>query len=80
MKIYEILSFNRELLHRLFVVGIKADHYKYIDLYDEYRRLHEGGGKVTYIVAILADKYGVSERQVYHIISYLGKDCNDIAV
>lgn len=33
MTIYEILSFNKELLHRLSDVGIKTGDYKYVDLF-----------------------------------------------
>lgn len=53
---------------------------KYIDLYEDYRKLREGGGKMTYIAAVLAEKYGVCERQVYLIIARFEKDCTDISV
>ena len=36
MKLYEVISFNRELLRRLSSVGIRLDDCKYIDLYEEY--------------------------------------------
>mgnify|MGYP002935555084 FL=1 len=39
-----------------------------------------GGGKMTYIAAILAEKYGVCERQVYLIIDRFEKDCTDPSV
>lgn len=39
-----------------------------------------GGGKMTYIAAVLAEKYGVCERQVYLIIDRFEKDCTDISV
>ena len=75
MKLYEVISFNRELLRRL-----SSDDCKYIDLYEDYRKLREGGGKMTYIAAVLAEKYGVCERQVYLIIARFEKDCTDISV
>ena len=78
MKLYEVISFNRELLRRLSSVGIRLDDCKYIDLYEDYRKLREGGGKMTYIAAVLAD--GVCERQVYLIIARFEKDCTDISV
>ena len=81
MKLYEVISFNRELLRRLSSVGIRLDDCKYIDLYEDYRKLREGGGgKITYISAVLAAKYGVCERQVYLIIARFEKDCTDISV
>lgn len=39
-----------------------------------------GGVKMTYIAAVLAEKYGVCERQVYLIIARFEKDCTDISV
>ena len=36
--------------------------------------------KMTYIVAVLAERYAMSERQVYNIIARLGKDCTERAV
>lgn len=80
MKIYEILSFNRELLRKLLIAGIRPEDCRYIDLYEEYRQHREGGGKITYIVATLAEKYNVSERQVYLIIDRFEKDCKTTAV
>ena len=80
MKLYEVISFNRELLRRLSSVGIRLDDCKYIDLYEDYRKLREGGGKRTYIAAVLAEKYGVCERQVDLIIARFEKDCTDISV
>lgn len=38
------------------------------------------GGEMTYIAAVLAEKYGVCERQVYLIIARFEKDCTDISV
>ncbi|KAA6339862.1 hypothetical protein EZS27_012227 [termite gut metagenome] len=80
MKIFEILSFNRELLHRLFLTGTKAGDYIYVDLYKDYLKMQNAGEKMTYIVAMLSDKYAVSERQVYCVIDRLGRDCNACAV
>ena len=76
MKIFEILSFNREILDRL---GIHPDDHKHLDLYNDYRTMKARGEKVTYIVAILAERYAVSERKVYNLIARLGKDCTEHA-
>lgn len=74
MKIYELLNFNRELLERLSSAGIKPDDYKYADLYADYERLDRKGEKKTYIVACLAEKYSISERQVYLVLGRMEKD------
>lgn len=80
MTVFEILSFNRELLNRLFSTGAKAKDYMYVGLYNDYLQMREDCNKMTYIVAVLSDKYNVSERQVYSIIDRLGKECKSCAV
>jgi predicted transcriptional regulator len=83
MKIYELVDFNRELLERIHRAGIRPDDYKYADLYAEYRALVASGEKVTYTVAALSARYGVSERQVYNLIDKFNREisyCNPVAV
>lgn len=80
MTVFEILSFNRELLRRLMATGVKVNDCEYIDLYNDYLQMRNTGDKTTYIVAVLSDKYSVSERLVYSIIDRLGKDCKSCAV
>ena len=65
MKVIEILNFNRELLKRLQAAGIRLEDARYIDLYADYTRLLDQGEKVSYAVAVLSEKYSVSERKVY---------------
>lgn len=80
MTVFEILSFNRELLRRLMATGVKVNDCEYVDLYNDYLQMRNDSNKMTYIVAILSEKYTVSERQVYSIIDRLGKDCKGCAV
>ncbi len=74
MKLYELLDFNKELLNRLFCAGIKPEDYRFADLFADYKRLCQEGEKKTYIVAMLADKYGISERKVYSVINHLSQE------
>lgn len=80
MKIIEILKFNRELLKRLQTAGIRLEDTRYIDLYGEYKDMLDRGEKVSYTVALLADKYSVSERKVYSLIKRFQSDCKPVAV
>ena len=80
MKVIEIINLNKELLKIFRKVGIRLDDVQYIDLYNEYRELQSKGNKVSYIVAILADRYGISERKVYSLIKRFQSDCNLLAV
>lgn len=76
MKIIEIVKINRELLRNLHIAGVRMDDTNYIDLYTEYRRMLKDREKVSYIVAVLAVKYAISERKVYGLIKRFQTDCN----
>lgn len=76
----EILKLNRELLKICRDVGIRLDDVLYIELYNDYNRLLAKGEKVSYIVAVLAERYAISERKVYTLIKKLRTDCNLCAV
>lgn len=52
---------------------------QYIELYNDYNRLLDEGEKVSYIVAVLAERYNVCERKVYTLIKRLQSDCNPFA-
>lgn len=80
MTIFEILKFNRELLERLHRIGVRLDDARYIDLFVEFNEMVGTGEKVSYAVAVLADKYGISERKVYSLVRHFRDDCNPGAV
>lgn len=80
MTIFEILKFNRELLNRLRNAGIRLEDADYIDLFVDFTDMVAAGNKVSYAVAILADRYGISERKVYSLVKHFQNDCNPGAV
>lgn len=80
MTIFEAVNLNRELLVRLRRAGIRLDDTDYIDLFSDYNKMIAAGDKVSYAVAILADRYNVSERKVYGLIRHFRSDCNPAAV
>ena len=80
MKVIELLNFNRELLKKLQEAGIRLEDARYIDLYMNYVRLLNQGDKVSYVVAVLSEKYSVSERKVYALVKHFQSDCNPLAV
>ncbi len=80
MKVVEILKLGSEILKVLQESCIKVDDYKYVEMYEEYKEIVECGGKSSYAVAVLAEKYGISERKVYYLLQKLSKDCKIGAV
>ena len=59
MKIYEIIAFNREILDRFERIGIRPNDHKLLPLYNDYRAMKARREKMTYIVAVLAERYAV---------------------
>ena len=80
MKIIEVLKFNRELIKRLKIAGIRLEDEEFVDLYTDYTNLLKRGEKVSYIVALLPERYAVSERKVYTLIKRFKSDCKPLAV
>lgn len=80
MKVIEILKLNKGLLKVLQNLGVKVDDVRYIDLYNDYKTLLARGEKVSYIVAVLSERYDISERTVYGLLKRLQMDCNLAAV
>jgi Mor family transcriptional regulator len=80
MTVFEILNFNRELLNRINATGFKLEDCRFIDLYSEYEQMLGNGDKVTWIVAVFADKYKVSERKIYNIVRHFKQDCKSRTV
>lgn len=78
MTIFEVLNFNRELLDRLRSMGVSLDDTRYIDLFADFSKMIADGNKVSYAVAVLADRYNVSERKVYSLIKRYKSDCNSL--
>ena len=77
---FELINFNRELLKKFVEAGIRLDDIRYIDLYFDYANMYRLGEKVSYIVAVLAEKYDVSERKVYALLKRFQSDCKPFAV
>lgn len=80
MKIFELLEFNRTCLNLMKDNGVKLNDVEYISLFENYMEMKDKHYKVTYIVAHLAEKYGMSVRQVYTLVKRMGKDCKMYAV
>ena len=80
MKVIEIWSFNGELMKMLQASGIRLGDAGYIDCDSDYTRLLDQGEKVSYVVAVLSEKYSVSERKVYALVKRFQSDCKTLAV
>ena len=75
MKVVEIIRLSKSILETLQNSCIKIDDIRYLQMYDEYVSLINERHKKSYVVALLSDKYKVSERQVYYVIQKFSKEC-----
>lgn len=67
----EIIEFNRELLQRLKEAGVKLEDYRYCDLYRDYMEMSRTEPNRKVIFLTLAERYGISDRQVYNIVNHM---------
>lgn len=76
MTVYEILKVNETFIQYVIKYLPSVQLLGYLELYQEYLDLKKQGEKVSYIVAILADKYKVTERTIYKVVKQFEQRVN----
>ena len=69
----ELVEFNKELFRKLKQAGVKLDDYRYCDLYREYTEMSRTERSRKEVFLTLAQRHGITERQVYNIVNHLKK-------
>ena len=67
----DLIEFNKELFQKLKQAGVRLEDYKYCDLYRDYVELSRRETNRKAVFLTLAQRYGISDRQVYNIINHL---------
>lgn len=80
MTVYEALKMCGGMIEALEKAGVKPADHKYIALFEDYQRARKCGEKISYIVLCLAQRYGMSERNVYEVVKRLGSDCKSVSL
>lgn len=70
----ELVKINRKPMELMSNHDLRTDDYRYIPLYDTYQKMRSDGEKVNYIIAHLAEEYGISESSVKRIIRRLSAE------
>jgi len=65
--------FNAEMMRKLKEAGIRLDDYKYVDMWRDYVEMLKTAESRKEVMLSLADRYGITDRQVYNIIKHLEK-------
>lgn len=68
MNVGNFIKIHSGLMKTLSELGVKIDDFKYVELFADYERMASDGNKITYIVSVLANKYKVSETNVYRVL------------
>ena len=71
MKRADLVEFNKELFQKLKQAGIKLEDYRYCDLYRDYVELSRREGSRKVVILTLAQRYGITDRQVYNIVRHM---------
>lgn len=79
MTVYEALKLCGGVIETLEKAGVKPGDHKYLRMFEDYTEARNRGEKVCYTVAILAERYGVSERTVYDVVRRLGSVCKSVS-
>lgn len=69
MTTYNYLQPFEKILSTLLLNDFRLSDVQYMDLYRDYCKLMRRGNKKTFVVAKLADDYGVSVRKVYDLLN-----------
>lgn len=69
----DLVRFCRELLKNLSTCDIRIDDYKYVEICDEYYKLVGEGHKKEYAIAVVTEKFGVSESTLRRALKRLCK-------
>lgn len=74
MKAVKLLILCQGMIKTLSECDIRMSDWQWVELWKEYERMMDDGVKVTGAVAVLAEKYGVSEASVWRMLRRLGRD------
>lgn len=67
----DLVKFCREIMKRLSKNDIRMDDYRHVEMLDDYKQLVENGHKKEYVIAVLMEKYKLSESTIRRVINRL---------
>jgi hypothetical protein len=68
LRVIDVIRLNREVIETLVKARVTPNLLKYCPMYDDYEAMISEGLKITYIISVIAEKYGLNEASVYKII------------
>ena len=74
MEVVEFLKISRELLKKMSAHDLRMGDYRYVELYEEYVRMRNGGEKADYVLRVLSERFMVSESTIKRIVRRFSKE------
>ena len=68
MKAGELVNFNEKSLKAMSEVGIRIGDYRHLALWNDYCALIAEGQKKTYALAVVAERYSITESTLIRVI------------
>lgn len=69
MEVIELVKSFSGTLKLMSKSGIRVSDFSHINLFDEYVSMRKAGYKVSYIEAVLSERYKISTRSISRIVS-----------
>jgi len=76
MKQYDVLKVAEGILRILVSNGVDVKDVKYLQMYEDLKRLESEGHKKTYIVRYLEEQYDVPVATIYRVTKRMEKKMN----
>lgn len=73
MNIADFLRKNSAVVSAIAKNHILPEDVELLGMYDEARRLIDAGEKTSFVAALMADKYGFTERHYYRVMGRLAQ-------
>lgn len=74
MTVYELMRTNESLLRLMELNGVGRYGADNIALYGKWLAMKGRGDKTAYVVAVLAEEFGLSQRMVYNIVGQMRRE------
>ena len=71
VSLYSVLKLNLNQLKLMSDFDIPAHYYRYIPMFEDYLQMRAAGEKMAYIIAVLTERYDVSDSTVKRVIKAL---------
>lgn len=74
MRLIELVKISSDAMKVMSDSGIRTEDWQHVGMYDEYAAMRNRREKFRYIIAYLAEKYGISESTVKRVVRRLSRE------